>query len=200
MKSLAVNAAAAEDLRFDNDALDLLVSLLGEDRGLSRAEIDKLILYKGPKDVRGAPDAITLGDVKAVLVDTIGDALDAVAAAAADGATASLSRALHRSAAAGGSPIGALRALQRQFSRIDAAAGHMKAGLSAADAMKKLRPPVFFMEQRAFETRLRHWPKAKTERALDLIIAAELAAKRTGAPQREIVERAALQLAAMARR
>lgn len=200
VRALALNTAQAEDLRFEPDALDLLVSLLGADRGLSRAEVDKLILYKGPKETRSGPAVITVTDVKESLVDTIGDAMDAVAAAAADGRALALSRALARSAAAGGSPIAALRALQRSFSRLDAAAGHITAGSSAADAMARLRPPVFFMEKKPFEARLQRWSKGKTERALDLLVEAELAAKTTGAPQREIVERTALQLAALARR
>ncbi len=199
VRTLALAAAQAEDLRFDPNALDLLILLLGEDRGVSRAEVDKLILYIGPKETRKS-SVITIADVKESLVDTIGDALDEVANAAADGASLVLSKAFARSASAGGSPIASLRALQRTFSRLDAAAGHMAAGAAPADAMARLKPPVFFMEKKAFEARLRRWSKVKTERALDLLIEAELAAKTTGAPQREIVERTALQLAALARR
>jgi DNA polymerase-3 subunit delta len=67
--------------------------------------------------------------------------------------------------------------------------------------MKKLRPPVFFAEQRSFENRLYKWRGgAKLDNALRLLIDAELDAKTTGAPQREIVERAALRIAVMARR
>ena len=76
----------------------------------------------------------------------------------------------------------------------------MDAGESAASAMKKLRPPVFFAEERAFENRLYKWRGPKLERALRMLIDAELDAKTTGAPQREIVERAALRLAVMAGR
>lgn len=200
VRALAEEAARAEGLRFEKDALDLLVSLLGEDRGVSRAEIDKLILYKGPKTLRQGPATITLEDVRAMLVDTISDAAGEAAGAAADGASARLALALHRVAGAGASPIGTVRALQREFARLRMARGFMAEGASAESAMARLRPPVFFMEQRAVAARLNRWTLPKIDAALDLLLEAELGAKSTGLPDEEIVERAALRIAAMAGR
>lgn len=200
VRAIAAEAARAEDMKFDSEALDLLVLLLGEDRGVSRAEIDKLILYKGPKAVREGASTITLDDVRAVLVDTVSDAAGEAASAAADGAQARLARALHRSASAGASPVGTVRALQREFLRLRAARGLMAEGASAETAMGKLRPPVFFMEKRAFEARLSRWPLQKLDAALDILLDAELGAKSTGLPDEEIVERAAMRIAAMAGR
>ncbi len=200
VRAIAEDAARKEDLRFDSEALDLLVLLLGEDRGVSRAEIDKLILYKGPRAVRDGAGVITLDDVRAVLVDTVSDAAGDAAGAAADGAQARLARALHRSAVAGASPVGTVRAMQREFTRLRAARGLMADGLSAESAMGKLRPPVFFMEKRSFEARLNRWSLEKLDAALDLLIEAELGAKSTGLPDEEIVERAALRIASLANR
>lgn len=200
VRAIAAEAAGAENLRFDSEALDLLILLLGEDRGVSRAEIEKLVLFKGPKEVRDGPATITLDDVRAVLVDTVSDVAGEAAGAAADGAQERLARALHRSSGAGSSPVGTVRALQREFSRLRTARALMADGASAETAMSKLRPPVFFMEKRAFEARLSRWPLAKLDKALDLLIEAELAAKSTGLPDQEIVERAAFRIAAMAGR
>ena len=66
--------------------------------------------------------------------------------------------------------------------------------------MKRLKPPVFFIEQKPFERRLRQWPLKRLDMALDMLVEAELAAKTTGSPQREIVERTALRLSHMAGR
>ena len=201
VRAMAQEAAREEDLRFDDDALDLAVAVLGEDRGVSRAEMNKLILYKGPKTLRSGPGTITLEDVRASLVDGLGDAMDDAAAACADGAPARLSKALHKAGAAGASPIGLLRALQRTFSRLRAAQALVESGETTASAMKKLRPPVFFAEQRAFEQRLYKWRQGtRLEKAIRMLIDAELEAKSAGAPQREIVERAALRLSLMAGR
>lgn len=199
-RALAVSMARTEDLKFDDDALDLVVQLLGEDRAMSRAEIGKLILFKGLKSQRAGAATITRADVRASLVDSAGDAVEDAGEAAADGAAATLSRALFRVAAAGGNPISLLRALQRQFQRLKDAQALMASGMSAGEAMKKLRPPVFFAEEKAFATRLRKWPVERLNEALELILEAEFEAKSTGAPQREIAERAALTLALMPKR
>ena len=200
VRAIALDAARAEDLRFEDDALALLVSLLGDDRGVSRSEIEKLTLYKGLKSQRSGPGTITVEDVKATMADGVGDALDDAAGAAADGAADRLARALWKSAMAGASPISLIRALARAFHRLRDAQGRIAGGASVGEAMMKLRPPIFFMEQRPFEARLRKWPLARLDAALDLLVEAELDAKTTGAPQKEIAERTALRLATMAGR
>lgn len=199
VRALAQDAARAEKLTFEDEALDLLVSVLGEDHGVSRAEINKLILFKGPEALRDGPGTITVDDIRASLVDGLGDTLDEATSACADGSAARLSKALHKANAAGASPIGILRALHRQFTRLHSAAAHIDAGDSPAAAMKKLRPPVFFAEQRAFESRLYKWRGRKLDLALRMLIETEMDAKSSGAPQRELVERTALRLAMMGR-
>jgi len=204
IRAMAQEAARAEDLRIDEDALSLLVSFLGEDRGLSRAEIDKLILYKGPKAVRPttdkAPATISVEDVRASLVDTISDAAAEAANAAADGSPARLATALHRLQGAGSSPIGTLRLAQREMTRLRTAQSLIADGSSAETAMGRLRPPVFFMEKRSFEARLRRWPVAKLDAALEALLDAELGAKSTGLPDQELAERALFKIALMAGR
>ena len=76
----------------------------------------------------------------------------------------------------------------------------MDEGANPNEAMKKLRPPVFFGEQDAFRERLNSWPTLRLKQAQRMLTQVELEAKTTGAPQRELVERAALRLARMVRR
>ncbi len=198
--ALAKAMAGEHGLSFDEDALAYAVSLLGVDRGVSASELRKLIDYVGPTGAAREADLITVEDVRATLVDTTADAVDAVAGAALDGRQERLSAALRRSAAAGASEIGLLRGLQRGVARLSSAQDAIAAGANARDAMKRLRPPVFFGEQAAFSARLRSWPRAKLAVAMDTLLDAEAAAKSTGAPQRAIVERAAMRLAALAAR
>lgn len=200
VRTLAGEMSAAEGLKFDADALDLTVALLGDDRGVTRAELEKLILYKGPKAVRAGAGVISLEDVRACLSDGVGEALDEAAAAAADGRIAAADAALWKSAVAGASPISLLRAAQRTLARLREAQVLIADGRAPESAMKALRPPVFFGEERAFRARLSNWPLDRLDAALELVLEAELSAKSTGAPQREIAERAFLRLAAMAAR
>ncbi len=199
LRTLAADAARAEALTFDEDALDLLVSLLGEDRGVSRSEIGKLLLFKGAKTERSEDGTITADDVRALLADGAGEELDEAAAAAAGGDAKAAARALWKSAAAGASPISLIRALFRQMTRLGEAHSLISGGAGIAEAMERLRPPVFFAEKRAFEARLKKWSRERIDAAFDLLIEAEFDAKTTGAPQREIAERAALRIARLAR-
>ncbi len=203
VRSLANQLVQEFGLSFDNDALTMVTHILGDDRGITRSELEKLCFYKtaGSKFVKTenpTDTTITLADVKACLNDSTTDTMDDVMANCADGVTGPLSQALYRSALSGTSPIGLLRGLQRNFSRLREARGLVDAGLSPNDAMKKLRPPVFFGEQNAFRERLNIWSSPRLKLAHRLLIDAEMDAKTTGAPQREIVERTALRLARMA--
>ncbi len=199
IRSLAQQMATEHGLKFDNDALNLVLHILGSDRAITKSELEKLFLYKGvPSDT--IYDTINLDDVRTCLVDNSGDAMNKVTAACIDGQAGPLANALHQSAMAGTSAVGLLRALQRNFSRLQQARQFMDMGESPNDAMKKLRPPVFFGEQDAFRQRLNIWSTAKLKLAKRLLIEAELDAKTTGSPQRELIERTALRLSRMVNR
>ena len=55
-----------------------------------------------------------------------------------------LERSLERALTAGESPIAILRVLQGRLVRLHLARGYADSGLSPAEAVGKLRPPVFF--------------------------------------------------------
>jgi DNA polymerase-3 subunit delta len=196
VRALALDMARAEGLSIDEDALSLLVSTLGDDRGVTRSELEKLVIYKCGQ--RSEHRAISLADARAVVAEAAGEEFDDAAAAAAEGDAKALARTLFSSTSAGGGPIGLLRALLRQFQRLREAKARISAGETPFTAMMKLRPPVFQSEQRAFEARLKRWTLPQLEAALDMLLAAEFDAKTTGAPQKEIAERAAFKLCGMA--
>lgn len=199
VRALVEASLREENLLIDDDAAAVLLGAIGTDRGVARAELEKLIVYMGPKTIREGEARITRADVEACLVEASGAALDELTSAAADGRTSDLADAMQSYGAAGGSAIGALRALQRAFNRLYTAQKLISGGMQAKAAMMKLRPPVFFAEERAFQARLRRLPVARLEQGLRILVEAELAAKTTGAPQDEIVERAALRLSRLAR-
>ena len=193
-------ALAAEGLSIEDDALAAFAGRLGDDRGITRSEINKLILYAGPKTVRLGPYAVTLDDVNACLADSTADATFEVWDRAASGDAKGLSEALFRAEGAGANLLGILRISQGKLLRLLHAAKLVEGGQPAAAAMKALRPPVFYGEQAGFQRQLKMWDARRLEAAAADLLAADLAAKRTGAPQREVVERALLSLASRARR
>lgn len=189
-----VRAQLAEDgLDIAEDALSLLVERLGEDRGVTRSEVEKLALYMGPKDVR-PPGRLVIGlaDVRAGLAESAADATFEVIDAMLDGEVAGLSAALARGAQAGMSPLGVLRIAQGRLQRVLRLAEAVAAGAGTAEAIRALRPPPNFIEERRLQGQIRRWPLSSVSAALAELFETELAAKRTVAPQRMLVERVLL--------
>ena len=199
LSSMVDEMIKEQDLTIQPEAKELLLASLGTDRGISRAEVEKLILYKGLKDQQRENNNITIEDVQSCLTDFIQDATAEIAMMVAGGRRADLSAALNRATQAGTAPIAILIFLQRQFARLYQAQSEISSGASPDIAMKKLKPPVFFAEQKAFRMQLTKWNMPKLERALDDLMKTEHLAKTTGAPQLEIVERTALRLSMMAK-
>ncbi|WP_306251966.1 DNA polymerase III subunit delta [Parvularcula sp. IMCC14364] len=199
LRELISQALQEEDLTISRDGLEFLAASLGQDRGVSRAEIEKIILYKDTKDQRSEKAEVSLLDVQACLADATQDTTFDIASFSAAGEPAKLSAALQRAVTAGTSPIMILIFLQRHFARLYTVQSLIGGGMAKDAAMKKLRPPIFFAEQRNFENQLRKWPLPRLEKAVADLLETEHASKRTGAPQQELIERAALRLAVMAK-
>jgi len=177
-------------LRISRDAVGFLTSQLGGDRELTRRELEKILLFKG-----AGSGEVTLEDAETCVGDSALLSMDDVAFATGAGNLQGLERALSRSFNEGNSPISLLRAVARHFQRVHAVAG---AGGPVEDAMKRLRPPVFWKTAAAFKAQAEAWRPEHVVRAMDKLLEAEAACKRTGAPAETLVSRALLEIAANA--
>lgn len=176
------------------DALGYLSERLGGDRGVTRSELDKLMLYVGePKR------DVTLADATACIGDRAAFALDDLIAAAAAGDSTELDRNFARSAAEV-EAIQLLRAAARHFLRLHQVVARMAAGDSFDSAAGSLRPPVFWSQKAALEKQARLWSAQRIGRALERLMEAEALAMRTYALKDEIAQRALLEIAALTRR
>ena len=157
------------------DAMAFLSGRLGEDRKITRSELEKLVLYAA--DSR----SITLEDAAASCGAQSGLTLDELCDAAAAGRAEAAIAGLDILADEGVHAVSILRAAQRHFARLQLAAARIEAGASPDAAVKALRPPVFFKRAPAFRDALRLWNAAKAGAALERLVEAEAACKRTGA-------------------
>lgn len=196
LEGLVESAARAHGLTVDPEALEWIVERLGGDRGQTRGEIDKLLLYKGTD----AGKNITLEDATAVLGDTASIGIDDVIAATFDGEVVALDRALDRVFAEGGNPVQLVRSLQRHADQLHLVSGHAAKGGNLEGAMFKARglPRGGPVRQR-FERHLRTWPLPRLSAAVSTILEAEIDCKRTGLPHEAIARRLCLRLSQAAR-
>jgi DNA polymerase III subunit delta len=190
---------AADAIGVRPDALEWLRAHLGADHDYTRAELGKLALYVGPSgevDVEAAEACV--GDAASLSLE------DALFAATA-GDLAGADRALMLAFAEGAAPVGVLRAALYHLQKLHRARLAMERdGMSAAEAVKLVRPPVFFRRAPTFTTALGAWSSAGLLRGLELVSGAERECKRTGAPDvtlcRQVIGQLARQTAALRRR
>ena len=176
------------------DAAAWLADHLGEDRGITRRELEKLALYVGEggqADV-AACEAV-VGDHAGLGVE---DAL--FAATAGDGARAD--RALAAAFAEGASSVAVVRAALRHLQRLSLASAEGLARLPPKEAARRARPPVFFRHERDFARALSSWSSDRAAKVADRLFAAELACKSTGMPDALIARRMVLEIALAAAR
>jgi DNA polymerase-3 subunit delta len=160
LDGLVREVMAANGLEIAEDAKRLLIARLGADRGLSRAEIDKLALYALGKA------RIELDDVEAIVGDASDLAVDRIISAAAAGRATAACREYERAISSGESPQYVMIAATRHFQRLHRVRRAVETGVSIDEAVKSLRPPVFFKQRDAFVAQVDQWSSARLDRAL----------------------------------
>jgi DNA polymerase III subunit delta len=174
-------------------AKKMLIARLGGDRALSRAEVEKLVLYARGKS------SIEEADVEAAVGDAAEMALDRVVLAAASGRTADAARECDRCVAAGESAQSLIAALQRYFLRLHRLRSAHDGGRSMDEAMQSLRPPPHFRQKAAMEQQCRVWTLHKLTIALARIAEAAQAARLSSALEDTLAGDLLLQLGAVMR-
>ncbi len=176
-------------------AVAYLAERLGSDRLLTRQELDKLALYKG--SAGGEP--VSLEDAQEAVGDSAAVHVDQIVFAAAGGDVTGLDRALTRHFTAGENPIPVLRALARHLERLHLVCSAGDRGETLDGAIKALRPPVFFKQEKAFARQARLWPLGMLKTAQQIALDAEADCKTTGLRAETVCGRALLRIANAAR-
>jgi DNA polymerase-3 subunit delta len=191
----ALEATIRDTLRqagvnIEPDALSWLSGQLGADRAATLAELEKLALYAG------SAGRVDLDAAMACTGDLSGLSLDDALFAATAGDVATADRALELAIAEGAAPVQVLRAgiihlqrLQRTRMAMD------EAGLSAADATKALRPPLFYRRVAAFNRALGQWSGPALAAAINGFVEAERGCKRTGWPDQMLCRNSVIAVA-----
>jgi DNA polymerase-3 subunit delta len=192
LDDLVRDSLAEAGLSAPREVIAWIAANLGSDRMVSRRELEKLVLYMAGKS------AVTIEDAQAIIGDSAAVTLDDVVNAAAGGNLEALTVALARARFEGVAAIAILRAAARHVSRLEEAVAAVVAGASPEQAVKSLRPPVFYKQEPAFRAQVGRWRPQTLGRARAELIQAELDCKSTGMPDDAVCERALMRIAAMA--
>lgn len=193
LESVIGEVLGAAKVQIAPAAKKLLISRLGADRALSRAEVEKLVLYARGKS------RIEEEDVEAAVGDAAETALDRVALAAASGRAADAVRECERCVAGGESAQGVIAALQRHFLRLHRLRSGYDAGRSLEDLMRALKPSPHFRQKPAIEQQAREWSLANLNTALARIGEVAKAARLSSALESALAENLLLALGILAK-
>ncbi|MGE3769805.1 MAG: DNA polymerase III subunit delta [Bdellovibrionales bacterium] len=180
----------AENITLTGEARHYLADRAPADRLALRADLERLALYAG-KDAR-----VDLTMARACL----GDAADADAFdlpwMVFDGKVAETDTALTRLEGEGASGIMLLRLLLGHALKLHMVQSLIAGGQNANEAMKSIRPPLFYNQTGRFQQQLRRWTLPRLTQAVSRLHETELQCKSTGYPADLLVRQLALLLAA----
>jgi DNA polymerase-3 subunit delta len=180
---------AERRLGLEPDARAYVLDHVGADRGVTRAEFDKLALYLGAGTDGGTRRA-SLADVAAVVGDSAALGLDDLVHGAALGDMAALERCLARLLGEGEAPVRLVRAQANHFARLHRLAAQIERGEPLERVIERARPPIHFRRKSSVRAELRLWSAARAARALARLLEAEIACKTTGWPARVLCQQA----------
>jgi DNA polymerase III subunit delta len=176
------------ELTIDSDTRAYLMTRLGADQAMSRAEVAKLALFAaGSGSVRADDIDAIVGDGAEIAVENF---VYDVSGGEAQGAL----RQLARLAAAGTEPSVALSALGRHFTQLHRIASAQVAGVAPEQALRSLRPRPHFKREKAFVADSRRIGAQRLLESLPLIQEAVKRARLNPDLERAIAERLVLTL------
>jgi len=187
------DALRGSGISIEPEALEDAVSRLGSDRGVTRREIEKLVLYMHGKT------QVSLEDVRAVMGDEAEARSESACDAAGSGDLVRLDLELERLWAADTQPAQILRSAMGHFQKLLQARESAARGESIDAVMKRLRPPVHFSRASSFKNQAQRWSGDKLGEALDMLLEAETLTRTTAVPAEAVTGRALMNIAAMAK-
>ena len=174
----------------DKDTKNYLNQNLSTDRMISKNEIDKLILlYSGNEKIP------KLNDIQKIFNDNSQLELNKIPQIVFSGNPKKVSMFLKKIFAQGINPVTILRTMLNYVQRIEVTQIALKKTNSFDDAIKVLKPPVFWKDKDIFQLHCKKWPIKETTNNFNILLNAELRCKSDFALTNILCERALLKIA-----
>ena len=162
-------------LRADREVVNYITQHLGGDRMIILNELEKISLYYGESE-----EPITIEAVRDIVGESNERSLDDVCSAVAGGQISALCKTLDRLFMEGVQGVAILRSVHRYFSRLSEIHQLCAGGQSMDQAVKTLKPPVFFKQQPVMKRHAGNWNTKRIQQAQHLMMEAEKETKLGG--------------------
>ena len=179
-------------IRIDTDVIPILRDSLGNDREVTRRELEKLVLYASKTKVLTREDVLTL------CADNGALAMDAILDATGSGHAEKLEMALNRALAAAINPQQLLATLANHFANLRRWRSEMDGGKPPRAVLDGLRPKPHFSRISGLEQQLRLWSDPALAIAGERILQAVSDSRRRPALAETVLRRTTLALCMMA--
>lgn len=183
---------SAAGIRAEPDVAQTLRETLGNDREVTRRELEKLSLFAAESRT------LTRNDVLVLCADNAALVLDEVADAIGTGHAERLDLALTRALGAQVNPQQLLISLTQHFTQLRRWRTLVDAGSSAREVLDGARPKPHFSRKAAMEQQLRLWSDAAIASALNRLLLATAESRKSYGRAETITRRTFLALAQMA--
>ena len=154
---------------FDRDIKNYLLQNLSSDRSVIKTELEKIILSLG--DVK---DEIKIENIRSVLHDSAEISFQQINNSILFGKTEKSSKSVTKLMNEGTSPIAILKSFNNYLLRIRTAQLEMKKGKSFDEAIKSLKPPIFWKEKSDFQSHCKLWSGKVIERIITDVLKTEI--------------------------
>ncbi len=179
-------------IRTDNDVVPTLREILGNDREITRRELEKLTLYAAQSK------SLTREDVLLLCADNGALVIDAILDATGGGHAEKLELAVNRALAANVNPQQLLAMLTNHFASLRRWRTEVDAGKTARAVLDGLRPKPHFSRAGALEQQLRLWSDSALSTAGERLLQATAESRRRPALAEAVLRRVTLALCMMA--
>jgi DNA polymerase-3 subunit delta len=179
-------------IRTDSDVVPTLRDILGNDREVTRREIEKLTLYAATSKV------LTREDVLLLCADNGALAIDSILDSTGGGHAEKLELALNRALAANVNPQQLLAMLTTHFANLRRWRTEVDGGKSPRSVLDGLKPKPHFSRIGALEQQLRLWTDTALASANERILQAVSDTRRRPALAEAVLRRTTLALCMMA--
>ncbi|MGL6043841.1 MAG: DNA polymerase III subunit delta [Sandaracinobacteroides sp.] len=170
--------ARSVGLRLEQGVGDRLIATSGGDTGVLASELEKFALFLDASPE--APKALARGHLALLGADSAEEDVNLLVSALTSANARQLERQLRLLAGSGAIP--ALRAVARRLLQLAEARAAVDGGAAAEQAVRSLRPPIFWKEVEATTAALRDWPQPRIRAALAAMLAGERAIKQEKGP------------------
>ena len=170
--NLVQNFIQNSDLKLNKEVKNYLVQLLSNDRSVNQSELEKIYLYQKNRE-----EELSLEEVKIILNDSASTNLNKVNESIMYGKTKTASKIIHKIFSEGTNSIAIIRSLTNYMLRIQQTKIEIKKHKSFEEAIKILKPPLFWKDKENFQDHCNAWSLKDIEKNLNLLLNAEYECK-----------------------